>query len=236
MSEIYQPFREALAQEPQYLGDMFCAIDTSTGKMDEQFMDCVLGIPRFGVSGRQFPDEEDFTPSQREFSGEFVYEGTPYRVIKDILHYLKPTKDDVVYDIGAGYGRFCLYGALTTPATFKGIEIAGERHEKAQKIKDKFQIRNLEFLNLGATEAEMSDGTMFYMFNPFYPSGFRAQATVEASLYRVSKKHPITIVTSCMPSRFPIGMKKGFEKIDEFGTKRIPIEVFRSTPALQQTQ
>lgn len=232
MSEIYQPFQEALAREPQNLVDVFRAIDQSTGKTDDCFMDSVLGIPLMGGMGREFAKTNQNTDKE-SFLAEFVYEGTPYNIIRDILHKVRPTKDDTVYDVGSGYGRFCFYGALTNEATFKGIEAIKKRHVKAVEIKDKFKIPNVEFENANVLESGISDGTIFYLFNPFYPDVIRTQVTFEAMLRQVAKKHPVTVVTACLESRFPLRMKESFEKVEEMGTKRIPVEIFRSTPGAQ---
>lgn len=233
MSEFYQPLREALALEPKNLREMLGAIDTSHGKIDECFVDSVLGIPRFPGQGREFPDSNSARASHGFF--EFVYEGTPYNVIRDILHTVRPTKDDTVYDIGSGYGRFCLYGALTSEATFKGIEAIEKRHEKAVEIKDNFKIPNVDFINENVLEAGISDGTIFYLFNPFYPDIGRTQTAFEAMLRQVAKDHPVTVVTACLEGRFPLRMKQSFEKVEELGTKRIPVEIFRSTHPTQIT-
>lgn len=202
MSEVYQPLHEALAQEPQNLRDMFRAIDGSEGKLDNCFMDAALGIPRITNSfGREYLSIDTNRPEQG-ISMDYIYEGTAYRVIRDIMHEIRPTTDDTVYDIGSGYGRFSLYGALTTDATFKGIELVTARHKKAQSIKNKFGISNVKFINQDVLDADMSDGTIFYMFNPFFPFNNDIQYAVENKLRQIADKKPITVVTYAMLEEF----------------------------------
>lgn len=232
MAEIYRPFQEALAQNPQDLRDVFRAMDQAQGKMDDCFMDTVLGIPRFGNFGKEFVDDMDFSERQNISFMDFVYEGTAYRVIRDIIHHLKPAADDVVYDIGSGYGRFALYGALTTEATFKGVEFIRPRHEKAVSIKEKFGIGNAEFINANVLDTDMSDGTIFYMFNPFYPQGNSTQYAVENKLRKIADQKPITVVTYAMlrEFKFPYLYPDRFQFTGEAKTGGYPVNVFQASP------
>lgn len=230
MSEYYRPFQDSLAENPQDLKDVMMAIDQGKGSMDACFIDSILGIPRIpGVMGREFVQPDEAVATDTFFDTDFIYEGTKYPRIRQILHELNPTPNDVVYDVGSGYGRFCLYGALTTEATFKGVEAVSARFETAMSIKDKLHIPNVDFVNRNVVDADLSDGTIFYLFNPFYPYGARTQVTFEAILRDLAKEKQITVVTASMKNRFPLAMKKTFEKVGEINPGLNQVEIFNST-------
>lgn len=234
MSECYRPFLEHLGSNPNDLRDVMQAVDRGKS-MDERFIDEMLGIPRFGTTmNREFLGEgENFNPNSFTDTA-YVYEGTKYPLIRKILHEIQPKKDDIIYDIGSGYGRFCMYGALTTEATFKGVEAVETRHQKAVESKEALGVSNVEFLNANALDVDYSDGTIFYLFNPFYPFGARTQMTLEAMLWSVAKVKPIIVVTASMPGRFPLGLKKTFKKVGDLKHGSNPVEIFQST--LTQTK
>ncbi len=104
---------------------------------------------------------------------QYTYEGTPYEYTRWFLHMLDPQKDDVVYDLGSGYGRVPLYGAITTPAHYKGIEIVPERVDLARDVKQRLGLPNVTFISAPVSDCDFSDGTLFFLFNPFLEKTFR---------------------------------------------------------------
>jgi SAM-dependent methyltransferase len=232
MSEYYRPLQEALSQEPQNLRDIVQAMDQGDGKIDSCFLDTLLGIPRFisyygqeYISNHQYPDRYGLTYR------DYIYQGIPYRLAQLILHEVNPTKDDIVYDIGSGYGRFTLYGALTTDATFKGIEFVEHRFEAATGIKEHFEIENATFIHGDAARTKMDDGTIFFMFNPFWPDAQKSQFAVENNLRKIAETKPITVVTCGMKevSAFPRMWEERFEKVSNPYPDPFNVEIFRST-------
>ena len=97
-----------------------------------------------------------------------TYEGTEYAEIRRFLKIVQPKAGDVVYDLGAGYGRVVLMGAITHPkATFKGVELVSERVREANEIRDRLGLENAQFIHGNVRDVDLSDGNIFYMFNPF---------------------------------------------------------------------
>jgi predicted RNA methylase len=121
----------------------------------------------------------------------FEYHGLGYADIRWIVHALQLTDRDVVYDLGAGYGRFVIYGALVSPATFKGIEIVGERAAHIGRAQARLRLRNVCVVAQNAAAADFTDGTKFYLFSPFFTPTLRA---VARKLEACAAKRPITIV------------------------------------------
>ena len=95
------------------------------------------------------------------------YEPTPYNYVLEFLDFFKPKKNDIVYDLGSGFGRVVILSALNCNVKFKGIELAENRVEIANKIKKQFKLSNAEFICKNILDADYSDGDIFFLFNPF---------------------------------------------------------------------
>ena len=230
MSEYYKPFRESLKENPQNVRDVINAISNGDTKMDSCFIDTILGIPNLQEThGREYLSSDHLSTLDMYSETDFIYEGTSYHTIRKIFEKLEPQQDDIIYDIGSGYGRFCFYGALTTDAKFKGIETVAGRYEKTQNIKKDFDISNVEFINRNVVNVDLSYGNIFYMFNPFYPDGAGTLSSVERMLSVVARKKPITVVTASMRGYFPQALRDSFEKVDEINAGFAPVEFFHST-------
>lgn len=186
MNELLTPSALEIAA-PDLLRFTFTRLNR--GQFPDPRIDELLGIP-----------EGDNRAWEREleerYGGERTYyEGTPYERIREILHALKLKAGDVVYDLGCGYGRFIFYGALTTEAQFRGIELVPERVQAARAVKERFAVGNVEIIEGHVASQDFSDGNIFYMFNPF------SRETLWQILERlqaISERKPITIVSHYM--------------------------------------
>ncbi|MBI4096220.1 MAG: class I SAM-dependent methyltransferase [Candidatus Levybacteria bacterium] len=160
--------------------------------LNDDTIDKTLELPLLGDDQEQGgKDGEGFiTVNGRE---EFiVYQGTPYNLIREGINWVKPTSSDVVYDLGCGYGRVCLYGALTTRAKWKGIDVVKSRLSAARRTKKRLNIPNVEFIQGNVVDQDLSDGTIFYLFNPFNAD---TQAEVVNKLKEIAEKKPIRILS-----------------------------------------
>jgi hypothetical protein len=128
---------------------------------------------------------------------QYIYEGTPYSLIRYFLKALSVKENDVIYDLGSGYGRIVFYGSLTKPSIFKGIEIVPERVTICNIIKQQLGLYNADFINGNVTELDYSDGNIFFLFNPFYPETL---ASVGDKLEKYSNNKKIRIATWGGPS------------------------------------
>lgn len=184
MSEIYIPLRERLSGNPMDLKAMVSAIHASGEVYDEDFIDSILGIPTFS-DGLEIRGE----PLGR--GEQLTYEGTSYEVIREVLDVLKPTSEDVIYDLGSGYGRFCLYGALTTDAQFRGIEMVRHRVRAADEIKDNYRVDNASFERGNVLDYDLSDATAIFMFNPF---SYNTKNRILTEIDRLGERQPLRVV------------------------------------------
>ena len=79
-----------------------------------------------------------------------------------------------VLDVGAGVGKLCLIGALTTPARWFGIESDADMVEAARAAAVKLRVQaRVEFALGDATATDWSAFDAFYLFNPFGEHLFR---------------------------------------------------------------
>ena len=98
---------------------------------------------------------------------------TPIEVVDKALELLSPKAEDVVFDIGAGDGRFLLRAALNTEARCVGVEIDETRgNEAASSIKAAGLSSDKCHIIIGnALEQDYSSATMFFLY--LIPRGLR---------------------------------------------------------------
>jgi SAM-dependent methyltransferase len=93
-----------------------------------------------------------------------------------------------ILDIGSGAGKFCLIGALTTRATFVGIEQRGDLVDIARLTARRCGASRTQFLHGNMMDMAWSEFDGLYLFNPFYEhiSDYlpRIEGTIALSLAR----------------------------------------------------
>ncbi len=153
-------------------------------KLNDKLMDKLLG-----VKSQAIEQKVNYYDLMNQHGAEqYIYEATPYDFIRVFLKVTKPTKDDIVYDLGSGYGQVIIYGALTSDAFFKGIEIVPERAAASIEVKNRLNIKNAEFYCQSVKNYDFSDGTIFFLFNPFCKETLYG---VKNKLWNLSKKRKI---------------------------------------------
>lgn len=120
-----------------------------------------------------------------------VWSQTPYTYIRSVFQNISFKKDDVFYDLGSGYGRVLVYGGIVNPETkFRGIEIVPLRVEENDRLLRQLKLSNVDVLAQDILKSDFSDGTVFYVFNPF-PSIF---PQVLEKIKKMALKKKITII------------------------------------------
>jgi SAM-dependent methyltransferase len=92
---------------------------------------------------------------------------TPVAVARRAAALLAPTPRHRVLDLGAGPGKFCIVGALSTGASFTGIE---QRHHfvvAALELTARLQIPNVHFIHANILDVDWRPYDSYYLFNPF---------------------------------------------------------------------
>ncbi len=119
---------------------------------------------------------------------------TPTEVIDKALELLSPSAEDMVFDIGAGDGRFLIQASLTTEARCVGVEIDETRgYEAIEAIAAAGLAADKCKLIIGnALEQDYSSGTLFFLY--LIPRGLRI---ILPYLQNLGKK--IKVVTYMSP-------------------------------------
>ena len=110
------------------------------------------------------------------------------------------TEETVFYDLGSGYGNIILYGALKYPeAQFKGIEILQERSDVCAALIEKEQIKNASAICGDILKADVSDGNIFYLYNPLFDFQY---AELLKKLHQISLTKSIVVIAESRCSFF----------------------------------
>jgi histone methylation protein DOT1 len=118
----------------------------------------VSGVFRFAVS-----DEPKI-----DLSSEMVaYQPTPSRHIFELIGHANLTAEDVFIDLGSGLGHVPLLIAICTKARAIGIELEPSYVECATQCARDLKLVNAAFLEMDARDADLSSGTVFYLYTPF---------------------------------------------------------------------
>jgi SAM-dependent methyltransferase len=131
---------------------------------------------------------DNITDLKNRFGYEqFFFEATPYIYIRHIIHMTEPKLNDVIYDLGSGYGRLIIYGSVVSDALFKGIEIVPNRVDVAEKVRSLLKLENSVFIEGNAKEKDFSDGDIFFLFNPFTASTLECIGKKMANIAKAKK-------------------------------------------------
>jgi hypothetical protein len=102
------------------------------------------------------------------------YQPTPARHIFDLIHRLSLSRDDVLIDLGAGLGHVPLLAAICTSARCVGVEWERAYVACAQRSANALKLANASFVREDARIADVSHGTVFYLYTPFSGAMLRA--------------------------------------------------------------
>lgn len=106
-----------------------------------------------------------------------AYQPTPARHVLDLLARTGLRADDLLVDLGAGLGQVPMLAALCSPARALGIEIEPALVRSARQAADGLALSRVAFLCQDAGVADLSSGTVFYLYTPL--RGARMAALLE---------------------------------------------------------
>lgn len=98
---------------------------------------------------------------------------TPIEVARRVARMLAATPGGHVLDVGAGVGKACIIGALTTSVTWHGMERNESMVRTARQVARRLGV--VDRTSFVAGEANLHDWSMFggfYLYNPFAESLF----------------------------------------------------------------
>jgi hypothetical protein len=119
----------------------------------------------------QFPAPED---EGVELAPEMVfYQPTPARHIFAMIDRVRLTEQDVLIDLGSGLGHVSLLASICTPAHSVGIELQTAYVDCARHAAEKLNLNSVAFIEQDVRSADLSSGTVFYLYTPFTGSILR---------------------------------------------------------------
>lgn len=130
---------------------------------------------------------------------KLTYEASPYTQLRAMLTKLNLGPDDIVYDLGAGYGRVVLYTALMSAAQVVGIELVPERAVIAQAAIKRLDLDRASMRVGHVLNEDLRDGTTFFLFNPFRQI---VLSRVARQLETIAVAKPIRIISSGPSNKF----------------------------------
>ena len=154
------------------------------------------------------------------------YQPTPARHIFDLIGRTALTECDVLVDLGSGLGHVALLASICTSARTIGIELESAYIDCARQSALGLNLNNVTFIEQDARTADLSVGTVFYLYTPF--SGTILRAVLD-SLRREAASRQIRICTfgPCTPTT---AREQWLEAMGALDADRIA--VFRSRNAI----
>ena len=115
---------------------------------------------------RNLPPGE--APVHEDMAG---YQAPDYAVLRKTIKFLNPGPGDTVFDLGAGKGRIVCMFARWSLRRCVGVELSRELCEVAEANSQRLRGRRtpIEIVCQDAARADLGDGTIYVLFNPFGP-------------------------------------------------------------------
>jgi hypothetical protein len=118
------------------------------------------------VSGiLQLRDPSD--PSHQRLPEMVPYQPTPVRHILHLIAACQLAEEAVFVDIGSGLGHVPLLVSMLTGVRSLGIEVQAAYVARAQECAQSLGLRRVRFIPQDARDADLSSGTVFYLYSPF---------------------------------------------------------------------
>jgi hypothetical protein len=154
------------------------------------------------------------------------YQPTPARHIFDLIQRLPLGHDDVLIDLGAGLGHVPLLAAICTKARCIGVEWERAYVACAERSAKALKLANASFIQQDARTADVSRGTVFYLYTPFTGAMLRTvldRLAGQAALrsIRVCTLGPCTQVIAGESWLTPLGASHSPDRIAVFRSDQL---------------
>jgi Histone methylation protein DOT1 len=106
-------------------------------------------------------------PTLRLSTEMVPYQPTPVRHILQLIATAAIAEDDVFVDLGSGLGHVPLLVSMLTGARSLGVEVQAAYVASAQKCAQSLHLSRVQFTAQDARDADLADGTVFYLYSPF---------------------------------------------------------------------
>jgi hypothetical protein len=95
------------------------------------------------------------------------FQPTPVRHILDLIDASLLSEDDVFVDLGSGLGHVPLLVSMLTGVRSVGVEVQTAYVDSAQECARSLHLNRVGFIAADARTADLSSGTVFYLYTPF---------------------------------------------------------------------
>jgi hypothetical protein len=95
------------------------------------------------------------------------YQPTPVRHILHLIAATALAEDDVFVDLGSGLGHVPLLVSMVTGAQSLGVEVQAAYIASARECAQSLHLSRVRFIQQDARAADLSSGTVFYLYSPF---------------------------------------------------------------------
>ncbi|TDW99121.1 class I SAM-dependent methyltransferase [Dinghuibacter silviterrae] len=161
------------------------------------------------------------------------FQKTPARIVFDMVGKINLASEDVFIDLGSGNGQVVLLVHLLTGVHARGIEYDPTLCAYAQDMADSLRLPGVSFDNADVREADLSQGTVFFMFTPF--TGNLLHNVLER-LKGESRHRSIRVITyGPCTAKVPGGPGTGKVPVGNWLTPLHPISTDAYTPAFFQS-
>jgi hypothetical protein len=153
-----------------------------------------------GVFQSEEPEDEHISRDPEKL----FYQPTPARHIFSLIRLTGLTCNDVFVDLGSGLGHVPMLVSICTASRSIGVELETPYVQRAQQCALELNLDRVTFLHGDAREADLSGGTIFYLYTPFMGSILRAvlarlRDEAAARPIRIACHGPCTPVVACEP-------------------------------------
>jgi hypothetical protein len=121
-----------------------------------------------------------------------LYQPTPVRHILHLIMSSALSEADGFVDLGSGLGQVALLASMLTGVQSLGIEVEAAYVASAQECAQSLHLSRVRFIHDDARSADLSSGTVFYLYSPFTGS---ILANILKRLRKESTRRPIKICT-----------------------------------------
>lgn len=126
-------------------------------KVDIELMKNYAFKDQFSIS---IEESKIIFPNIRE---ELTYGEAIWSSLKKIFDFIKPEKNMILYDLGSGIGRVCFFTSIYYGLHSKGVELLPTFIKNATKVKDKYKVSNIEFIEKNWLDVDISDADIIYV-------------------------------------------------------------------------
>lgn len=120
------------------------------------------------------------------------YQPTPARHILNLIEVSAISDVDVLVDLGAGLGQVPIFASMLAGCRGIGVELESAYIQSARECADRLALNRVAFVQQDAREADLSAGSVFYLYTPFTGTILSA---VAARLKKEAENRKIRVCT-----------------------------------------